>query len=65
MDGAGRVLRNAEATPFTFTILLQQGQNEAVANIFVDALRQLGIEARVSSSTRRSSSRARATMTTT
>lgn len=43
----GRVLRNAQGEPFTFTILLQQGQNEAVTNIFVDALRQLGIEARV------------------
>jgi peptide/nickel transport system substrate-binding protein len=43
----GRVLRNARGEPFTFTILLQQGQNEAVTNIFVDALRQLGIEAKV------------------
>ena len=43
----GGVLRNAAGEPFRFTILLQQGQNEAVANIFVDALRQLGIEARV------------------
>ena len=33
--------------PFAFEILLQQGQSEAVANIFADALRQLGIEARV------------------
>ena len=41
------VLRNAAGEPFAFEILLQQGQNEAVANIFVDALRQLGIEARV------------------
>ena len=43
----GGVLRNAAGEPFRFTILLQQGQGEAVANIFVDALRQLGIEARV------------------
>lgn len=43
----GRVLRNAKGEPFTFTILLQQGQNEAVTNVFVDALRQLGIEANV------------------
>lgn len=43
----GRVLKNARGEPFTFTILLQQGQNEAVTNIFVDALRQLGIEANV------------------
>jgi peptide/nickel transport system substrate-binding protein len=41
------VLRNADGAPFVFEILLQQGQNEAVTNIFVDALRQLGIEARV------------------
>ena len=41
------VLKNAEGQPFTFTILLQQGQNEAVTNVFVDALRQLGIEAKV------------------
>ena len=41
------VLRNAAGEPFRFTILLQQGQSEAVTNIFVDALRQLGIEAGV------------------
>lgn len=43
-DGA---LRDASGAPFRFTILLQQGQNEQVTNIFVDALRQLGIDARV------------------
>lgn len=43
----GGALRNAAGEPFAFTILLQQGQNEAVTNIFVDALRQLGIDARV------------------
>ena len=43
----GGTLRNAAGEPFRFTILLQQGQNEAVTNIFVDALRQLGIDARV------------------
>jgi peptide/nickel transport system substrate-binding protein len=43
----GGALRNAAGEPFRFAILLQQGQNEAVTNIFVDALRQLGIEARV------------------
>jgi peptide/nickel transport system substrate-binding protein len=43
----GGVLVNAAGEPFRFGILLQQGQNEAVTNIFVDALRQLGIEARV------------------
>ncbi len=39
----GDTLRNADGAPFTFTILLQQGQNEAITNIFADALRQLGI----------------------
>ena len=39
----GDTLRNADGQPFTFTILLQQGQNEAVTNVFADALRQLGI----------------------
>jgi len=43
----GGTLRNAAGEPFTFTILLQQGQNEAVTNVFVDALRQLGIAAKV------------------
>ena len=41
------VLRNAAGEPFAFEILLTAGQSEAVANIFTDALRQLGIEARV------------------
>ena len=41
------VLRNAAGEPFAFTILLSGGQGEATANIYVDALRQLGIEARV------------------
>jgi peptide/nickel transport system substrate-binding protein len=41
------VLKNAAGERFRFEILLQQGQNEAVTNIFVDSLRQLGIEARV------------------
>ena len=44
----GGVLRNAAGEPFRFEILLQGSQGEAAANIFVDALRQLGIEARVS-----------------
>jgi peptide/nickel transport system substrate-binding protein len=43
----GGQLRNAAGEPFVFRILLEQGQNEAVANIFVDALRQLGIAATV------------------
>ena len=41
------VLRDAAGAPFAFEILLTSGQSEAVANIFSDALRQLGIEARV------------------
>lgn len=43
----GGVLRNAAGEPFAFTILLSGGEGEATANLFVDALRQLGIEARV------------------
>jgi peptide/nickel transport system substrate-binding protein len=43
----GGELRNAAGEPFSFQILLQQGQNEAVTNIFTDALRQLGITATV------------------
>jgi peptide/nickel transport system substrate-binding protein len=43
----GGRLVDAEGRPFEFTILLQQGQGEAVTSIFVDALRQLGIAARV------------------
>lgn len=41
------VLRNAEGRPFRFEILLASGQNEAIANLFTDALRQLGITANV------------------
>ena len=37
------VLRDAEGKPFAFEILLGSSQNEAVATIFSDALRQLGI----------------------
>ncbi len=43
----GGVLRNAAGEAFAFEILLESGQNEAVTNILVDALRQLGIEVRV------------------
>jgi peptide/nickel transport system substrate-binding protein len=43
----GGALRNAAGEAFAFTILLQQGQNEAVTNVFVDALRQLGINVTV------------------
>ena len=45
----GGVLKNAEGKPFEFEILLVSGQDEAAANIFTDALRQLGIKARVKS----------------
>ncbi len=41
------VLRNAKGQPFTFQILLTAAQSEAVANIFGDALRQLGIQVKV------------------
>jgi peptide/nickel transport system substrate-binding protein len=41
------VLRNAAGEPFAFEILLTHGQNEAVAGLFVDSLRQLGINGRV------------------
>ena len=41
------VRRNARGEPFTFEILLNAGQGEAVANLYVDALRQLGIDARI------------------
>lgn len=43
----GGALKDAAGTPFGFEILLSSSQNEAVANIFADALAQLGIEARV------------------
>ncbi|WP_394328446.1 extracellular solute-binding protein [Rhodobacter sp. 24-YEA-8] len=44
------VLRDADGTPFRFEILLSVGQDEliAVASIWVEALKQLGVEARVS-----------------
>jgi len=50
----GGVLRNAAGEAFTFEILVQSGQAtlssgnvEAVANLYADALRQLGVQARV------------------
>jgi peptide/nickel transport system substrate-binding protein len=52
----GGVLRDAAGAPFAFTILLSSSPNdikmsgaqaEAVANLFRDSLRQLGIEAQV------------------
>ncbi len=43
------VLRNAQGTPFAFEILLQNGQDDiiAAASIYVEALKRLGIEARI------------------
>ncbi len=43
------VLQNAEGTPFEFDILLRQGSSEAetMANIYVQALERMGIEAQV------------------
>ncbi|PZQ99481.1 MAG: ABC transporter substrate-binding protein [Cereibacter sphaeroides] len=45
------VLRNQDGTPFDFEILLTQGQDEmlAAANIYVTALKRLGITARITS----------------
>lgn len=50
----GGTLRDASGAPFEFEILAQSGQAtlsagqvEAIANLYVDALRQLGIAARV------------------
>lgn len=43
------VLRDAGGTPFAFEILLQNGQNDiiAAASIYVEALKRLGIAARI------------------
>ncbi len=55
-SNAGGTLRNAEGAPFAFTILLSSSptdikmsgaQAEAVANIYADALRQIGVQAQV------------------
>ncbi len=45
----GGVLRDADGAPFRFEILLQQGTGglEAAAAIYVEALKRLGIDARV------------------
>ena len=50
----GGTLRDASGAPFVFEILVQSGQTtlssgqvEAIASLYVDALRQLGITARV------------------
>lgn len=43
------VLRNASAQPFAFEILLRQGnaENEAIADIYIQALERLGIQTQV------------------
>lgn len=43
------VLKNSEGIPFAFEILLVNGQNDmiAAANIYVEALKRLGINARI------------------
>lgn len=43
----GGTRRNAAGEPLSFEILLASGQGEAVANLYADALRQLGVTARV------------------
>ncbi len=40
------VLKNDAGVPFSFEILLTDSANEAIANLYADALRQLGIEVR-------------------
>ena len=49
MEGRRRGAEERGRKPFAFEILLVSGQDEAAANIFTDALRQLGIKARVKS----------------
>lgn len=41
------VLKNAAGEPFTFEFMLKSSQHEAIANIYIDALKQLGIEATI------------------
>jgi peptide/nickel transport system substrate-binding protein len=45
------VLKNAAGEPFVFEILLVQGADEmmAIANIYIEALQRLGIQARITS----------------
>lgn len=45
---ADGTLRNADGAPFVFELLLQQGaaETQAIANIYAEALRRLGIEMR-------------------
>ena len=41
------VLRNGDGAPFTFTITVTADDHEAIANLWLDSLAQLGIQARV------------------
>ena len=60
------VLQNAEGKPFAFRSCSSRARTRRWPTIFVDALRQLGIEARVKlGRRRRSTTRARTTTTTT
>ncbi|QYK40750.1 MAG: ABC transporter substrate-binding protein [Paracoccaceae bacterium] len=49
--GPDGLLRNAGGEPFGFEILLQNGQDEmiAIANIYIEALKRLGMQVRVTS----------------
>ena len=41
------VLKNADGTPFAFTIVVTTSDHEGIANLYADALKRLGIEARI------------------
>jgi len=41
--GSDGVLRNAKGEPFHFEIMLRSAANEAIANLYADALKRLGI----------------------
>ncbi len=45
------VLRNADGAPFQFEVLLKSSstENEAIINVYIDALKRLGIVARITS----------------
>lgn len=43
----GDALRNAGGTPFAFEILLASQENEAIARVFADQLKPLGVQARI------------------
>ncbi|QDL92936.1 ABC transporter substrate-binding protein [Paroceanicella profunda] len=44
--GSGGVMETADGTPLSFEIMLRAADDEAVASIYVDALKSLGIDAR-------------------